>query len=407
MSDREDWESFGAQQAEQGKTLPPANRLSHEPTGSETEDAHTPQVVPDASVDGPSILTAVESFFTKYLVLPPHCALTVAIWVVATFCFRVFECFAYLAVLSPVKRCGKTRLTEALSLLAANAIRTVNISEAALFRLVDAVKPTLVMDEAEALTGRGERAEAIRALVNSGNRRDAVVPRCVGNSHKLKMFSVYCPKVIVGIGRCPDTVRDRSVMVSMHRKGRHQKVDRFLVRMITPKADDIRGQIKSFVEAHISEITEVYQQLDLTFLEDRDCESWEPLFAVLGVLDPSRLEELKRCSLSLTQRKSEADEDDSLALKLLVDIRAVWPKAQDHAYSRDLLELLKGLEDSPWREDYQLTCHKLARLLRSFGVTSRTVRVGNETGKGYDREDLKRVFSIYLESEASHPSQPA
>src|SRR5215471_16135106 len=63
------------------------------------------------------------------------------------------ETFPYLALLSPEKGCGKTRTTEVLEQIIADPVRAVCISEAALFRLVEERQPTLILDEAEGLTG--------------------------------------------------------------------------------------------------------------------------------------------------------------------------------------------------------------------------------------------------------------
>ena len=160
---------------------------------------------------------------------------------------KAFETLPYLDFQSPTKRCGKTRATEVMELLAADVIRTVGISEAALFRLVAKKKPTLVIDEAEMLSGKSERAEAIRALLNGGNRRDTKVFQCSGTNHEVKEFPIYCPKVLCSIRVCPDTIRDRSIVIPMQRRKPGERVDRFLSRRIRPEGEKLQGRIAAFL----------------------------------------------------------------------------------------------------------------------------------------------------------------
>ena len=144
----------------------------------------------------------------------------------ATFLFESFDGFPYLVISSPTKRCGKTRLLECLELIVSNPRRSSNPSEAAVFRMIEKFRPTFILDEVETLNGKGERAEYLCALINAGNRRNATVPRCVGQGSTLdvKEFSIYCPKILAGIGRFPETVTDRVICIEMQRRKDSEKV---------------------------------------------------------------------------------------------------------------------------------------------------------------------------------------
>lgn len=360
-----------------------------------------------AGACGDALLRELENFVARFLILPEGSLFPLAAWVIATFIFESFGAFPYLCVLSPTKQCGKTRLTEVLCLLAANAYRTVGVSEAALFRLIEQSAPTLILDEAEALTGKSDRAEAIRALLNAGNRRNITVPRCQGNAYELKLFSIYCPKVIVAIGNCPDTIRDRSIVLMMQRRKPGEQVERFLARRVEPEAQALKRELESFIRRHKGEIERAYEELDLHFLQDRDAEAWEPLFAVLKVADPSRWEELRRSAVKLTGDKAATDIDDNLALRLLADLEATWPESQAAAFTADLIPILKDIEDAPWQAEVDLNPRKLARFLRPFGVEPKQVRVGDRTAKGYDLEELEAAFARYLGEKRKHAKQPA
>jgi hypothetical protein len=59
---------------------------------------------------------------------------------------------------------------------------------------------------------------------------------------------------------------------------------------------------------------------------------------------------------------------------------------------------LCGLDKSPWGDWYghPLSARDLAKLLKPYGVTSRQIRIGEWTGKGYRAADLREPWRRYL-----------
>ena len=379
---------------------------------SNTPPPPAPAVGPttNTEVDGEALVADLERFITSFVILPPRTSLPLAAWTLATFCYDSFDTFGYLLAVSPAPRCGKTRLLETLSLVVSEPRRIASTSEPALFRTIEEFGPTLMLDEAETLNSRGERSEYLRSLLNAGNRRDAVVTRCEGKEFKVKEFHVYCPKIIAGIGRFPHTIRDRSIILPMQRRKISEKVSRFIFREARAVGEVLRQRAHAFIERQREQIERTYLKLDLQFLEDRDCEIWESLFAVMTVTDPARLAELRDCAERLSKAKASADADESLAVKLLSDLRDVWPRNKPHVYTRELVALLRDLGESPWSTEVDLNPHKMARRLRGFDVRSRKVRVGDGTGQGYVFEQLEAAFTRYLPPngmEVEHEEQPA
>lgn len=84
-----------------------------------------------------------------------------------------------------------------------------------MFRLIDAESPTLLIDEAETIDGRSERAEVLRAIAHEGYKQGGQVPRCEGEDHEVRWFDVYCPKTFAAIGGLTGALRS----VSRHSHG--------------------------------------------------------------------------------------------------------------------------------------------------------------------------------------------
>jgi hypothetical protein len=364
---------------------PPEKQPNGEPTAGTGE-----------RVDGAALVRELESFIGGFVILPPGTLLPVALWAAATHTYQSFDTFPYLALLSPTKQCGKTRLIEALGLVVRNARPAVNISEAALFRVIEAASPTLMLDEAEALAGKTDRAQAIRALLNAGNRKGVTVLRCVGKNFEVKEFHVYCPKVVAGIGACPETIRDRSIVLNMQRKRPSDEVGRFLSRTVEPAGKVLHAKLAGWVAEHKSDCEQLYSRMDgLPYLGDRDAEGWEPIFVLLAVADPERLAELKDSAIRLSANKAAADEDDSLGLRLLTDIRAVWRAGEPTMPTADLLSRLAEIEEAPWGREVPLSPRRLARMLRPFGAGPAKLH----GVKGYRLDALQPAFLRYLAAE--------
>ena len=67
-------------------------------------------------------------------------------------------------------------------------------------------------------------------------------------------------------------------------------------------------------------------------------------------------------------------------------------------FTETIIGKLNALEEAPWGELHgkPLNPRGLAQRLRRYGVSSKTVRIGNHTAKGYSREDLWDAWERYL-----------
>ncbi len=353
----------------------------------------------------PDVIDGAESFIRRFCILPSAAYLPLAAWAVATHMPDAFDCFPYIALLSPAKRCGKTRVLEVLELLTSKAWRGTSATSAALFRMMKDV-PTLLLDEVESLRNSkpSESAQAVLAVLNAGHRKGATVPRCDGPEHEVRHFPVYGPKAFATIGTLPDTLSDRCIHVTMQRKTDSQTVGRFLQGRAKADAVPLQASLAKWAKTHKKAISSAYESIDdLKFLsDDRDADLWMPLFSVCTVAAPGRLDELQRCALVLSGAKAAGDVEDSLSLKLLADIQNVWPAGADRLTTASMLERLKDIAESPWAA-HDLNANRLSAMLRPFAVTPRQIRIGSETSKGYMKANLQDAFSRYLPRNGALP----
>ena len=185
-----------------------------------------PEPCPD-EVDGAELLDALVALLRRFLILPAYAAEVCALWIVHTYVFVCFEYSPRLLVNSPDKRCGKSRLIRLLHALCARSLSCESITAAALFRSVEAYRPTLFLDEADTYLSGKHVNEDLRGVINSGHHRDGKVLRCIGDNAEPTAFSCFAPVAVAMIGKPPGTVEDRSIQVSMRRKAREERVEKF------------------------------------------------------------------------------------------------------------------------------------------------------------------------------------
>jgi hypothetical protein len=351
-----------------------------------------------AAEEGTRVLWFVESFITRYAVLPEPARLPVALWAIATHLANSFDSFPYLSLSSPLPRCGKTRMLEVLELLVARPWRGTAPTEAVLFRFIQEIQPTLLLDEVESLAGRNtsERNTAVLAILNAGYKKGQTVPRCVGPENKIEQFNVYGPKAFACIGGLPPTLRDRCIIIPMHRRAPGETVERFRGERARREAEPIRADVERTVYAFTGNIQLLYSsEMEIPLPSDRDEELFVPLFSICHVLAPDRVEELKECARALCNAKAGDAVDDSLPMRLLADIRKVWLRDTD-MLTKVLIESLSSLDESQWADGPRLTPHDLASHLRDFEIRPRTVRTPAGRGRGYVSEEMTRAFERYL-----------
>ena len=263
------------------------------------------------------LLEDVARFVRRFVVLTEIQADTLALWLAHTHATEAAETTPYLAITSPEKRSGKTRLLEVLELLAHAGLPTANTTDAALFRSISELSPTLLLDEVDSIfSNKARDREDLRGLLNAGYRRGAVVRRMGGaKMTTLETFPVYCAKAFAGIGNClPDTILDRSISIALQRKTREETVERFRRRDVAPEGEDLRDCVADWIAPQLDWLRDERPSLP-DELDDRAQDMWEPLLAIADLAGGDWPQRAWKAALELSG--NGAREDDSLTALLL------------------------------------------------------------------------------------------
>jgi hypothetical protein len=361
---------------------------------------------PTPPVDLLETLAAVEAFFNRFVVFSNRSQSTViALWVLHAWAKNAFDYTPYLHIHSPEKRCGKTLVLDLLGLLVPEPWPVVGPSEAVLFRAIDANEPTLLLDEVDTIfKERDEKSEGLRGILNAGFKRNGSVPRCVGQGHEVKNFSVFCPKVLAGIGRLPDTVADRSIPITLSRKTRQDPVERFRLRRVIAESEELRARLQNWAESAV--VIEELRNAEPAMpgeLGDRQADVTEPLVAIADLAGGDWPERARNALLELYASHRDPESD---GVRLLRDVRTVLQSQNlTRIKTSSLIEALFEIEESPWasfweqdwkRGNTKGPAQRLAALLKPFGITPKTLKFADETeAKGYSESDFEDSWTRY------------
>jgi hypothetical protein len=360
------------------------------------------RTVNDPPETWPRLLEDIAAYVRRFIVLSDAQVTAVSLWIAHTHALDAAETTPYLAITSAEKRSGKSLLIEILERLAANALHTVGISEAAIFRSLFDEDLTLLLDETDAIfSKRGER-EGLRGLINAGYRRGATVPRCVGDSHKVEKFPVFCAKALAGIGRLPDTIADRSIPIRLKRAAPGEGLERLRWREQEVSAQDLRCRVARLAEVNIAELKEARPDLPQE-LNDRAADGWEPLLAVADSAGTEWSKRARKAALELSAGLEQ--EEESVGIRLLADTKTVYDqRGVDRMSSADLAMALSQIEESPWGDwnGRGFDARALARELKRYGIRPKVNRINTQTpGKtstprSYTRDQFEDSWKRYL-----------
>jgi hypothetical protein len=138
-------------------------------------------------------------------------------------------------------------------------------------------------------------------------------------------------------------------------------------------------------------------------LNDRQQDIVEPLLAVAD-LAGGEWPRLAREALLVLLDSGPDDDQQPLNVLLLADLRRLLDATDDgKIFSKDLRTALTEIDDRPWagmNRGADISAHQIARMLRQFGIGSRTVWSHGENAKGYALADCRDAFERYLPAES-------
>jgi len=343
------------------------------------------------------LLDDVCQFIARYLIASPDQIDAVALWVLHTHTFAAYDTTPRLAIQSAEKSSGKTRLLELLDVLVHAPLSVANASAASLFRSIDAGPCTVLFDEVDAVfhPRAGGSAEDLRSILNAGYLRGASVPRVVGEGKRMRVhrFQVFAPVATAGIGRLPDTLQSRSIVIRMKRRGPGEQIEKFRRRVVTPEAEQLVARCARWAETMTDRLAVSFPPVP-DELADRQADIWEPLLAVADSFGRDWPARARGAAIRLSGPTGH--DDDSTTARLMADLEAIFADSgSDRLSSAAIVSALREREESGWGD--WVNPLWLSRSLKRFEVVPRLMRFAGDDkpARGYLLSDLTDPIARY------------
>jgi hypothetical protein len=338
------------------------------------------------------VLEEVQEVLKRFIIMDDDHYATITLWIVASWYYKDYDIFPYLTISSPEKRCGKSLTLRVISKMVDRPFPAANISPAGLFRTCEEYGPTLLIDEGDTFL---KNNSDMLNILNAGHSSEfpAVRVEKINEKFVTQTFAVYCPKVIAVIGKLPDTLIDRSIIIPLQRKNAYEKVDK------------LNRQEKKYFDQLKRKISRVYNDFtlddgkDLDSDNDREIDNWFPL---LSVADTAGGHWPKTARGAAKKIGSEVDED-SYRIMLLEDFKnVIFIDGIDKESTEEIKNKLHALDERPWlaygRKSKPISAIQIARLLKPFGIYSDTIRFDESLKKGYWKKHFIDAWNRYLSS---------
>lgn len=356
------------------------------------------------AISGAELLERVETFLRRFVVMGEDLPPLLALWLIGTYCYMVFEYFPYVVLRSPEKRCGKSRTLDLIAMLGFNAHQpTASPTEAQIFREPREDGGVQIYDEIEGMTTDKERWSAVTSVFNAGFHKGQVVTRYrkASQGQQKETFETYVPRAIASISSLESTLEDRSIMIMMQRLLPAQQTERFSLRRLDYQAQILRDDLHIFALTTASTIAELYDGSEfpgLSGLDHRAVDLWEPLLSIAAVIDASGgtgtlTDRMTRLAERLGGERASrsADDPNPTIIEVLDECLLLGTEAKVSAH--DLAEKVRlrlGWDS--------LTPKALANRLHPLGLKSTRWREGQENRRGYvftrtQIDDLARRYT--------------
>ena len=351
----------------------------------------------EIAVELGDVLDELVGTLERFVTMPRHAAIACALWVIHTWAPAFARHLPRLAITAPTMRAGKSTLLRVLGTVVFRPQLCDNMTVAVLFRVIEAHRPTLLLDECDRWMQDPESSRAIIGIVNSGHMRGGSVLRCVGDDFEPRCFAADAPLALAAIGSLAETIRDRSITVRLQRRASSARGPRLDNSRLLAEMLPVRRRLARWILDRGRELDGAEPALP-DELNDRAQDNWRGLCAIADLAGGEWPERAREAARALS--KETGAEEPEPGIRLLSDALDIYLRIGGKSiWSRDLATELRAIEESPWNEWNRgrgLTPSSQARLLNGFHIVSRSVRSGEETAKGYPWDAFRPSWERYF-----------
>lgn len=335
--------------------------------------------------DTVAVFGEIQAFLDRFIVFADDAQRdAVTLWVMQTWSFDAFYTTPYLYITSAEPGSGKTRVLDTVKMLCRSPLMSANTTIAAMFRRIEVDRPTLLIDEVDAVFS-GAKNEELRGTLNSGYKQGGYLSRFTGKD--VEDFSTFCPKLLAGLdnGAMPDTLSDRCIRIVLKRKKPGQQVERLIPRRVEPDAEALNAHIKSWAMTAMASLMDAPEPEYIEELSDRAMEIAEPLLMIAGLMGKAYTARTRTAMTALLAgRQPRASE----GIRVLTAARELFGFNQPN---------VDRIPSATLAENVGMTPKAVGVVLARYEIQPATIRFGGTAkAKGYYSRDFADAWERYL-----------
>lgn len=333
--------------------------------------------------DPKEVYRDIRELLTVYVYLPfPFLYDITTAFIMASYFPEAFDFATYLILLGPIKS-GKTRLLQVLELLCYRGFKTDSISPAAISRLIENYRLTLLMDETDKIAAE-YKSDTI-GILNAGQKKPSRYVRAEREGSGIEIRDVWGFKVLAGTEKFVRSMSSRGITYPMRKCSRRMPK---LNRETEKSAINLRSKL-----LYLRLKWCVKEDFNDEFLkDDRLSEVFEPLFRV----SPSdeATEAIKNYALKVEGLETEEDQSsvEARALKAIFDAINNGKTESGKIRTSDLTDFFN--EDLSERD--RISADSIGRIFSRLGFELTKVGAKSQRGFRLNNELIKELAERYL-----------
>jgi hypothetical protein len=345
----------------------------------------------DKPVATAAVLQELIARINKHVVMRPHAALAVALWILLTWVHEVAAHYSpYLVATSVEPDEGKsTLIMDVVGHLVPRPFPGGEPTAATVFRTADAHKPTLLFDDIDTLF---ERKPDLASIFKLGYTRGPKIPRSewVNGFRETVWYDPHCPKACTMIGtNVPLPLHTRCILIKMKRKLAEEKV-------VKPSDDEeftdvCHNLCRKLKRWSDDNAVTLKNAPTLTDFNNREADNWTLQLAIAQLAGG----QWRRQALEAAELLTRTMRKLSWRQQLLLEFQAVFADRKDIT-SEDFFAGITADTLGVWRE-YKggtITQRQIAHLLSEIEIYP--VNIGSKRVRGYRAKDFADAFARYL-----------
>jgi Protein of unknown function (DUF3631) len=346
-------------------------------------------------VETAELLAGIEAKFRRYVVAPDAITAATTLWVPFTYLVEIAVYAPKLLFQFPERDAGKSTALDVIRWMVQRPYLAIEATGAAIYRIVNRLKPTLILDEADTLF---ERSTVLAHIINeSWSNRGAKIPRADKHGSFVE-YDIYGTQAIGMKGlNMPDTTLSRCVICMIWPKLPSEVVDDFSKRddeeFVTLRRKLLRWSVDNAVTLRAATPEGQFN--------NRIRNNWQLLWAIADLAGGEWPKRARAAALELETERDEPSE----GLRLLAALRNIFG-ARKAMTSADICAALVADPSGEWanfRGKGPISQTQLAVMLKEYRIRTEKVSPAGIRLNGYFRAQFENAFARLLQNPTREP----